>query len=51
MVVESTCIINDVKLIIFFDSDATDNFISPYALDKFGLASYKDDDFNLVEMD
>ena len=33
-----------------FDPGATDSFISPYALDKCGLAAYEHDDFSLVEM-
>ena len=49
-VVESTGIINDVKLRILFDYGATDSFISWYALDKCVLASCKHNDFNLVEM-
>ena len=44
-------IINDFKLIILFDFGATDSFISPYALDKFGLVACEHNDFNSVKMD
>ena len=50
-IVESIGKVNNAKLKILFDPGATDNFISPYALDKCGLESYKHDDFKLVEMD
>jgi hypothetical protein len=33
-----------------FDSGATNSFISPYTLEKSGLAAYKHDDFKQVEM-
>ena len=49
-VVESSGTVNNVKLRILFDPGATDSFISPYALDKCGLAAYDHDDFSLVEM-
>ena len=48
--VESTGKVNNVKLKILFDPGATDSFISPYALDKCGLAAYEHDDFESVEM-
>ena len=51
IVVESTGKVNNVKLEILFDPGATDSFISPYALDKCGLAAYEHNDFELVEMD
>ena len=50
IVVESTGKVNNVKLKILFDPGATDSFISPYALDKCGLAACEHDDFESVEM-
>ena len=49
-VVESSGKVNSVNLKILFDPGATDSFISPYALDKCGLASCEHDDFELVKM-
>jgi hypothetical protein len=43
--VESLGTLNHVKVKILFDSSATDSFISPYALEKCGLAAYEHDDF------
>jgi len=48
--VESSGIINDIKLKILFDSGATDSFISSYALNKCGLATHRQNDFHQVEM-
>jgi hypothetical protein len=50
-VVESSGMINHVKVKILFDYGATDSFISPYALEKCGLAAYEHDEFKQVEMD
>jgi hypothetical protein len=50
MVVESSSILNHVNVKILFDSGATNNFISPCALEKCGLAAYKHDDFKQFEM-
>ena len=50
IVLESNRNVNNVKLKILFDPGATDSFISPYALDKCGLAAYEHDDFESVEM-
>jgi hypothetical protein len=44
-VVESLGMINHVNVKILFDSCATDSFISPCALEKCGLATYKHDEF------
>eukprot|EP00253_Pinus_taeda_P029424 PITA_29424 len=49
-VVESSGIINGVKLKILFETSATDSFISSYALNKFGLATRRQNDFHQVEM-
>ena len=49
-VVESSGIINGVKLKILFDTSATDSFISSYALNKCGLAAHRQNDFRQVEM-
>ena len=49
-VVESSGIINGIKLKILFDTGATDSFISSYALNKCGLAARRQNDFNQVEM-
>jgi hypothetical protein len=49
-VVESSGTLNHINVKIFFDSGATDNFISPSALEKSGLAAYEHDDFKQVEM-
>jgi hypothetical protein len=51
MVVESSGTLNHINVKILFDSGATDSFISPYALEKSGLAAYEHDDFKQVEMD
>ena len=48
--VESSSKINNVKIKILFDYGATDSFISPYALDKSGLAVCKHNNFDLVKM-
>jgi hypothetical protein len=44
-VVDSSGILNHINVKIFFDSGATDSFISPSALEKSGLAAYDHDDF------
>ena len=49
-VVETSGMINKVKVKILFDSGATDSFISPVALEKCGLVAYEHDDFKQVEM-
>jgi hypothetical protein len=43
--VESSGMLNHVNVKILFDSGATNSFISPYALEKCGLAAYEHDDF------
>ena len=50
MVVESLGMLNHINVKILFDSGATNSFISPFALEKSGLATYEDDDFKQVEM-
>jgi hypothetical protein len=50
MVVESSGTLNHINIKILFDSSATYSFISPFALEKSGLVSYKHDDFKQVEM-
>ena len=45
MVVESSDTLNHINVKILFDSGATDSFISPSALEKRGLETYKQDDF------
>ena len=50
IVVESSSTINCIKLQILFDTDATDSFISSYALNKCGLATRKQNNFRQVEM-
>ena len=50
-IVESIGNVNNFKLKILFYLGATDSFISPYALEKCGLDSYKHNDFESVEMD
>lgn len=47
---ESSGIINGIKLKILFDTGATGSFISSYALNKCGLAARKQNDFRQVEM-
>jgi hypothetical protein len=47
---ESSGTLNHINVKILFDSGVTDSFISPYALEKSGLASYEHDDFKQVEM-
>ena len=47
---ESSSIINGIKLKILFDIGATDSFISSYALNKCGLAARRQNDFRQVEM-
>ena len=49
-VVESTGKVNNVKLKILFYPGATDNFISAYALNNYGVVAYDNDDFEQVEM-
>jgi hypothetical protein len=49
-VVDSLGTLNHVNVKIVFDSGATNSFISPCALEKCGLAYYKNDDFKQVEM-
>lgn len=44
-VVESSAIINGIKLKILFDIGATNSFISSYALNKCGLATRRQNDF------
>jgi hypothetical protein len=48
--VESSGTLNHINVKILFDSSATDSFISPYALEKSGLAAYEHDDFKQVNM-
>jgi len=48
--VESLGKLNNIKIKILFDSSTTYSFISPYALEKCGLAAYEHDDFKQVEM-
>ena len=50
VMVETSGMINKVKIKILFDSGATESFISPVALEKCGLAAYEHDDFKQVEM-
>ena len=50
MVVESSSTLNHINVNILFDFGTTDSFISPYALEKSGLAAYEHDDFKQVEM-
>ena len=47
---ESSCVINGIKIKILFDTGATDSFISSYALNKCGLAARRQNDFRQVEM-
>jgi hypothetical protein len=49
-VVESSGTLNNINVKILFDSDATNSFISPSALEKSGLAAYEHDDFKQIEM-
>jgi hypothetical protein len=42
--------LNHVNIKILFDSSATNNFISPCALEKCGLVAYEHDDFKQVKM-
>jgi hypothetical protein len=49
-VVESSGMLNHINFNILFDPGATDSFLSPFALEKSGLATYKHDDFKQVEM-
>jgi hypothetical protein len=49
-VVESSGTLNHINVKILFDSGATKCFISPFALEKSGLAAYEHDDFKHVEM-
>jgi hypothetical protein len=49
-IVESSGMLNHINVKILFDSGATYSFISPSALEKSGLATYKHDDFKQVEM-
>eukprot|EP00253_Pinus_taeda_P016436 PITA_16436 len=49
-IVESSGIINGIKLKILFDIGATASFISSYALNKYGLAARRQNDFKQVEM-
>ena len=49
-VVESAHKVNNVKLKILFDPSGTNRFISPYALDKCGLASCEHNDFESIKM-
>jgi hypothetical protein len=44
-VVDSSGMINHVNVKILFDSSATYSFISPCALEKCGLETYKHDEF------
>ena len=50
MVVESSGMLNHINVKILFDSSATYSFISPSALEKCGLETYKNDEFKQVEM-
>ena len=45
IIVESTSKVNNVKLKILFYPGATDNFISAYALNNYGVVAYDNDDF------
>jgi hypothetical protein len=49
-VVESSGTLNHINVKIFFYSGVTDSFISPFALEKSGLATYEHDDFKQVNM-
>jgi len=49
-VVETSGMINKVKVKTLFDFGATDSFISPVALEKFGLAAQEHNDFKQVKM-
>jgi hypothetical protein len=49
-VVESSGTLNHINVKILFDSSATDSFISPYALEKSGLAAYEHNDFKQFKM-
>lgn len=49
-IVESSCIINGIKLKILFDTGATYSFISSYTLNKCELAARRQNDFKHVEM-
>jgi len=48
--VETSGMINKVKVKILFDSSATNSFMSLVALEKCGLVAYEHDDFKQVEM-
>jgi hypothetical protein len=50
-VVDSPGMINHVNVKILFDSSATYSFISPCALEKCGLETYKNDEFKQVDVD
>lgn len=50
IMVETSGMINKVKVKILFDSCATDSFISLIAIEKCGLEAYEHDDFKQVEM-
>ena len=45
IIVESTSKVNNVKLKILFYPSATDNFISSYILNNYGVVAYDNDDF------
>jgi hypothetical protein len=49
-VVESSGMLNHVNVNILFDFGATDSFISPCALENYGLAAYEHVDFKQVKM-
>jgi hypothetical protein len=50
MVVELSSTLNHINVKILFDSGVTNSFISPYSLEKCGLAAYEHDEFKQVEM-
>jgi hypothetical protein len=50
-VAESSGTLNHVNVKILFDYGSTNNFISPSALEKCGLAAYEHDDFKQFKMD
>ena len=50
MVVKSSGTLNHINVKILFDLGVIYSFISPYALEKSGLAAYEHDEFKQVEM-
>ncbi len=47
--VETSTLINHVKVKTIFDYGATNSFISPFALEKFGFVAYENDEFKQVK--